>query len=74
MRTHPPEKVARDVQVTGRFRTTHSAPIHIGDPAAIGITDLSKNLGPTRAEPIVDGHVPLFCACSVTAEVVAPKA
>lgn len=30
----------RAVQVTSRFPSVHGAPIHIGNPAAIGIEDL----------------------------------
>jgi uncharacterized protein YcsI (UPF0317 family) len=73
MQTLPPEKVARAVQVTGRFQATHGAPIHIGDPEAIGITDLSKTTGNTSAPSIPKGHVPLFWACSVTPQIIAQE-
>ena len=46
MQTLPAAKVARAVQVTSRFQATHGAPIHIGDPAAIGITDLAQTMAP----------------------------
>jgi uncharacterized protein YcsI (UPF0317 family) len=70
MRPVPPDKVVRAVQVTSRFPNTHGAPIHIGDPAAIGIKDLSKvDYGePQRIEP---GEVPIFWACGVTPQAVA---
>lgn len=74
MRTLPPDKVARAVQVTTRFQATHGAPIHIGDPSAIGITDLSKPFDPVEAPQIPDGHLPLFWACSVTPQVIAQEA
>ena len=36
------DKVVRAVQATSRFPGTHGAPIHIGDPSAIGISDITK--------------------------------
>ena len=74
MRTLPPEKVASAVQVTTRFQATHGAPIHIGDPSAIGITDLSKAIAGTTEPSIPEGHVPLFWACSVTPQIIAQEA
>ena len=51
--------------ITARFPHAHGAPVHIGDPAAIGITDLDKpDYGdPTRFEA---DEVPVFWACGVT--------
>ena len=70
MRPVPAEKVVRAVQVTSRFPAVHGAPIHIGDPAAIGIRDLMRpDLGdPVEVRP---GEVPMFWACGVTPQVVA---
>ncbi|HLY64162.1 MAG TPA: DUF1445 domain-containing protein, partial [Chloroflexota bacterium] len=53
------------VQVTSRYPTMHGAPIHIGDPAAIGIKDLAK---PDYGTPvdIKPGDVTMFWACGVT--------
>ncbi|MBI2193658.1 MAG: DUF1445 domain-containing protein [Planctomycetes bacterium] len=73
LRTLPPDRVARAVQVTTRFQATHGAPIHIGNPAAIGIRDLADTLGGGPAPQIPPGHVPLFWACSVTPQVVAQE-
>ena len=43
----------------------HGAPIHIGDPALIGIHDLSQpDFG--DAVTIKQGEVPVFWACGVT--------
>jgi uncharacterized protein YcsI (UPF0317 family) len=70
MRPIPNSQVPRAVQVTSRFPNHHGAPIHIGDPAAIGITDLSKSewvQGPT----LLPGEVPVFWACGVTPQAVA---
>jgi uncharacterized protein YcsI (UPF0317 family) len=38
----------RAVQITSRFPDVHGAPVHIGDPALIGIADLAR---PTTATP-----------------------
>ena len=48
-------------------------PIHIGDPAAIGISDI---YAPDFGEPVEfkDGEVPVFWACGVTPQAVAMSA
>ena len=58
------------MQVTSRFPGVHGAPIHIGDPAAIGIQDISA---PDLGDPveIKEGDVPVFWACGVTPQAVA---
>jgi uncharacterized protein YcsI (UPF0317 family) len=71
MRPMTPAQAIRAVQVTGRFPRAHGAPIHIGDPAAIGIADLGR---PDFGDTIVDirpGEVPVFWACGVTPQAVA---
>lgn len=70
MRPVPQNKVVRAVQVTSRFPAVHGAPIHIGDPAAIGIRDVGKpDFG--EAVTIHPGEVPVFWACGVTPQAVA---
>ena len=32
----------RAIQVTSRFPSVHGAPVHIGDPALIGIADINQ--------------------------------
>jgi uncharacterized protein YcsI (UPF0317 family) len=70
MRPVAAEKVVRAVQVTSRFPAVHGAPLHIGDPAAIGIRDIARpDLGdPVEIKP---GDVPVFWACGVTPQAVA---
>ena len=48
----------------------HGAPVHIGDPEAIGIEDVNR---PDLGDPaeIRDGEVPVFWACGVTPQAVA---
>jgi uncharacterized protein YcsI (UPF0317 family) len=65
MRPIPPELVVRAVNVTASMPRVHGAPIHIGDPAQIGIKDLSKpDFGDSVT--IKPGEVPVFWACGVT--------
>ena len=64
------DRIVRAVQVTSRFPSTHGAPVHIGDPAAIGIGDLSQ---PDYGDPVelCPGEEPVFWACGVTPQAVA---
>jgi uncharacterized protein YcsI (UPF0317 family) len=69
----PRDKVVRAVQATSRFPGTHGAPIHIGDPSAIGISDITK---PDYGEVWEQGNpddVPVFWACGVTPQAVVMK-
>lgn len=70
MRPIPAALVPRAVTVTARFPMAHGAPVHIGDPAAIGIPDLTKpDWG--EAADFEPGDVPVFWACGVTPQAVA---
>ena len=70
MRPMRPDSAIRAVQVTSRFPGVHGAPLHIGDPAAIGIADVNKpDFG--DAVTIHAGEVPVFWACGVTPQAVA---
>lgn len=65
MRPLTPSDAVRAVQITSRYPSVHGAPIHIGDPSAIGIADISRpDFG--DAVPIHAGEVPVFWACGVT--------
>ncbi len=55
----------RAIQVTSRFPNVHGAPVHIGDPALIGITDLSAPDYGDAVEVMAD-EIPVFWACGVT--------
>ncbi len=70
MRPVPHGKVVKAVQITSRFPAVHGAPVHIGDPAVIGIRDLGR---PDFGDPVEvrDGEVPVFWACGVTPQAVA---
>lgn len=55
----------RAVQITSRFPNVHGAPVHIGDPALIGIADLSRpDYG--DAVDVMPDELPVFWACGVT--------
>ncbi len=73
MRPIPSRQVVRAVEVTARYPQVHGAPVHIGDPAAIGIEDLARpDFG--DAVTVRAGEIPLFWACGVTPQVAARKA
>jgi uncharacterized protein YcsI (UPF0317 family) len=73
MRPIPQEQIVRAVQITSRFPAVHGAPVHIGDPAVLGIVDLQR---PDFGDPVpVDpGDVPVFWACGVTPQAVVMQA
>lgn len=65
MRPIPANQVADAVRITSRYPSVHGAPVHVGDPAAIGIDDLAHpDFG--DAVDIAPGTVPVFWACGVT--------
>jgi len=71
MRWVPRDRVVRAVQATSRFPAVHGAPVHIGDPAAIGVKDPTKaDLGDSW-QPQSPDDVPVFWACGVTPQAVA---
>jgi uncharacterized protein YcsI (UPF0317 family) len=65
MRPMPAAAAIRAIQVTSRFPNVHGAPVHIGDPAQIGIADLARpDYG--DAVDVREGELPVFWACGVT--------
>src|SRR5947199_376438 len=70
MRPIPSTQLSKAVTASARFPNAHGAPVHIGDPAAIGIKDVTKpEWG--DAQPFRPGDVPVFWACGVTPQAVA---
>ena len=55
----------RAIQITSRFPNVHGAPVHIGDPAQIGIADLSATDYGDTVDVLPD-ELPVFWACGVT--------
>jgi len=65
MRPFKPADAIRAVQVSAAFPGSHGPPVHLGDPAQIGIADLSRpDYG--DAVPLRAGEIPVFWACGVT--------
>jgi uncharacterized protein YcsI (UPF0317 family) len=73
MRPVPAPLIPRAVEVTARFPLAHGAPVHVGEPGAIGIADLTR---PDFGDPVPirSGEVPVFWACGVTPQAVAMHA
>ena len=55
----------RAIQVTSRFPSVHGSPVHLGNPAEIGIADINR---PDYGDPVEirEGEIPVFWACGVT--------
>jgi uncharacterized protein YcsI (UPF0317 family) len=73
MRPLTPAQAITAVTVTTRFPRAHGAPVHFGDPQAIGIPDLAR---PDWGDPVTlkTGEVPVFWACGVTPQAMALEA
>jgi uncharacterized protein YcsI (UPF0317 family) len=68
MRPVPAERVPEVFALTEPYRAAHGAPVHHGDPAVLGVGDLSR---PEWGDPVSvrPGEVPVFWACGVTSQV-----
>ena len=65
MRPLTPNQAVKATQVCSRFPRAHGAPVHFGDPSAIGVRDINEpDFG--DAVEIRAGEVPVFWACGVT--------
>ncbi|MEP1768424.1 MAG: putative hydro-lyase [Sulfitobacter sp.] len=65
MRPIPEAKVAQANEISGKFPQAHGSPIAVGDPAQVGIADLSKpDWG--EAVEVKAGEIPVYWACGVT--------
>jgi uncharacterized protein YcsI (UPF0317 family) len=73
MRPMTPAQAVTAVRICARFPQAHGSPIHLGDPAAIGIRSLDK---PEFGDPVEvrPGEIPVFWACGVTPQAVAQHA
>ena len=70
MRPFLPDQAIKAIQITSRFPAVHGAPIHVGDPALIGIRDINA---PDFGDGVTmkPGEIPVFWACGVTPQAVA---
>lgn len=73
MRPFKKEHIDQVIKVTESFTKSHGAPVHIGDPAEIGIQDIHQpEYG--SAVPLADDDVLVFWGCGVTTQRVLRKA
>ncbi|MCY3983120.1 MAG: putative hydro-lyase [Roseovarius sp.] len=63
MRRVPEHQVARAQDITARYPWAHGAPVLVGDPGEIGISNIDA---PDWGDPPVGEGVPVFWACGVT--------
>ncbi|UWR21730.1 putative hydro-lyase [Sulfitobacter sp. S190] len=73
MRAIPDHQVAETIEISNRFPMAHGGPLHVGDPAQIGIADLDRPDWGDRA-PVPEGTTPVFWACGVTPQVAIMRA
>jgi len=73
MRPLTPSQAVQATQICSRFSRAHGAPVHFGNPAAIGIRDITR---PDFGDPvrIQEREVPVFWACGVTPQAVLMEA
>jgi uncharacterized protein YcsI (UPF0317 family) len=73
MRPFKPADAITAIIVSARFPSVHGAPVHLGDPAQIGIADLER---PDYGDPVAvePGEIPVFWACGVTPQAVIRQA
>lgn len=65
MRPMTPADAQKAKEITGKMPNVHGAPVHMGDPAEIGIADVMKpDYG--DAVDIYPGEIPVFWPCGVT--------
>jgi uncharacterized protein YcsI (UPF0317 family) len=65
MRPLTPAQALRATTICAKYPLAHGAPVHFGDPAAIGVRDVAR---PDFGDPVEvrAGEVPVFWACGVT--------
>ncbi len=73
MRAIARDDVKEVIEISRRFPMAHGAPLHVGDPAEIGIQDLNMPEWGDPA-PVGPGQVPVFWACGVTPQVAIMRA
>ncbi len=70
MRPFGPEDAIRAVELTRDYPAVHGSPVHLGDPGAIGINDISR---PDWGDSVTirEGELPVFWGCGVTPQMAA---
>jgi uncharacterized protein YcsI (UPF0317 family) len=70
MRPMTPPQAEAASRICAGFPLAHGAPVHVGDPSALGIADIGRpDFGDSVT--IEPGEVPVFWACGVTPQAVA---
>ena len=59
MRPVPAHQVADAVTITARYPAVHGAPVHIGEPQALGIRDINK---PDFGDPVTSATEKYQCS------------
>ena len=70
MRPMTMQQAIKATEITTHFKNVHGTPIHIGNPSAIGIENITN---PDFGEPVTikENEVPVFWGCGVTPQSVA---
>lgn len=65
MRPMTPENAQKAYDITVKMPNVHGAPVHMGDPAQVGVADVMK---PDYGEAVdnYEGEIPVFWPCGVT--------
>lgn len=65
MRPMTPENARRAYEITVQCPNVHGAPVHMGDPAILGVRDIDQ---PEYGESVEirEGEIPVFWPCGVT--------
>lgn len=73
MRPMTPAQADEASRICARYPLAHGSPVHVGDPAALGIGNLAQpDFG--DAVDVRPGEVPVFWACGVTPQAVVMSA
>jgi uncharacterized protein YcsI (UPF0317 family) len=73
MRPLAPDDAQLAVEVSRRYPQLHGQPVHVGDPAQIGV-DLARPLDRLGDVDVAQGEVPVFWACGVTTQLALERA
>jgi len=73
MRSFPKEQIPAIFDLSAKYPHSHGTPVYWGDPARIGIRDLSEpDYGDAIEVP--DNQIPVFWACGVTPQAAIERA
>jgi uncharacterized protein YcsI (UPF0317 family) len=67
MRPVPRAAVDRAIAVSAAYPWLHGAPVHVGDPAGLGVS-LDRPLDSFGVVSVLEDEVPVFWACGVTTQ------